>query len=195
MTKIYPPIVTQEIPESVLTSALEYLGNLARSPRYPMPGGGYSLFRSRANAASIDSDVLRELFPTPPAGSGWEYGSVKEEPIAFGHHLILCPLDADGSNTPWLDQNNVPNRFSAGAALADAGEVAHWLVDYLNEQESISGTSMVWAKSIRCGDGHSARREWIHVHIVLTPCRAILNSVGLDVESAVDPIIGKFRCF
>jgi len=189
MTKIYPPIVTQGIPESVLASTLEYLGNLARNPRYPMPAGGYHLVPSRKNAASIHPDVLRAVFPTPPAGSWWGYGPDTEFPIPFGHHLVLCPLNSESQPINWHNDEGAPLRCWADGALSDAGEVANRLVDYLDGQEAAAGTGITWARSIASSDGHSARRESVHVHIILTPRLEILSALGLGLRPFVDPRI------
>jgi hypothetical protein len=188
MSTIYPPIVTQQIPESILAATLEYLGNLARNPRYPMPGGGYHLVPSRKNAASVRTDVLRSVFPTPPTGSGWEYVDANDL-IAFGHHLVLCPLNSDGQPINWLNEAGVPLRCWADGALSDAGEVANRLIDYLDEQEAAAGTGITWAKSIASSDGHSARRESVHIHIVLTPRLEILSALGLGLHPFVAPRI------
>jgi hypothetical protein len=194
MSTIYPPIVTQQIPESVLTATLGYLGDLARNPRYPAPAGGYNLVHSRKNAASIKSHILRAIHPTPPAGSGWEYGAVDTiSSIPFGHHLVLCPLNSESQPINWLNDQGVPLRCWADGALSDAGEVANRLVDYLDEQEAAAGTGITWARSIASSDGHSARRESIHVHIVLTPRSEILSALGLGLRPFVDPRIIQAR--
>jgi hypothetical protein len=189
MSKIYPPIVTQEIPASVLAATLEYLGNLARNPRYPMPAGGYNLVPSRKNAASIESYILRAAHPTPPAGSGWEYGNDTRTPVQFGHHLVLCPLNSEGQPINWLNDEGTPLRCWADGALSDAGEVANRLVDYLDGQEAAAETGITWARSIASSDGHSARRESVHVHIILTPRLEILSALGLGLRPFVDPRI------
>lgn len=188
MSKIYPPIVTQGIPESVLAATLKYLGTLARNPRYPMPDGGYHLVHSRKNAASVRTDVLRSVFPTPPTGSGWEYVDANDL-IPFGHHLVLCPLNSESQPINWLNEAGVPLRCWADGALSDAGEVANRLIDYLDEQEAAAGTGITWAKSIASSDGHSARRESVHIHIVLTPRLEILSALGLSLHPFVAPRI------
>lgn len=190
MTKIYPPIVTQGIPESVLASAVRHLEGIPRNPRYPLPPGGYNLGHSRKNAASVHPDILRAVFPTPPAGSRWEYGPDTETPIPFGHHLVLCPLNLESQPINWLNDEGVPPHCWADGAIGDACDIANMLILYLNEQESSSGTGITWARSIARSDGHSARRKSVvHIHIILTPRLEILTALGLGLRPFVDPRI------
>lgn len=189
MSKIYPPIVTQKIPVPVLASTVRHLEGIPRNPRYPLPPGGYNLGHSRKNAASVRPHVLGAVFPTPPVGSGWEYDLKSDDPIPFGHHLVLCPLNSESQPINWLNDEGVPPHCWADGALGDACDIANMLILYLNEQESFSGTGITWARSIASSDGCSARRESIHVHIVLTPRLEILTALGLGLRPFVDPRI------